>query len=62
MELRNLYRQLALEGVLVGQPVGLGSDYGVLRIAIGARTLQDAAFQDHLEQLFIHIERRTKRQ
>jgi hypothetical protein len=61
-ELRKLYRELALEGVLVGQPVGLGSDYGVLRIAIGARTLQDAALQDHLEQLFSHIERRTKRQ
>jgi hypothetical protein len=61
MQLRNLYRELALAGVLLGQPVGLGNDYGVLRIAIGARTLQDAALQDHLQQLFIHIERRTRR-
>jgi hypothetical protein len=61
-QLRNLYRELALEGVLLGQPVGLGNDYGVLRIAIGARTLQDAALQDNLQQLFTHIERRTRRQ
>jgi hypothetical protein len=54
--LRALYQRLALEGVLVGQPVGLG-DYGVLRIAIGARTLQDTALPDHLLQLFAHIER-----
>ncbi len=58
-ELRDLYRQLGLDGVLLGQPVGLGSDYGVLRIAIGARTLHDEALQANLQQLFTRIERRT---
>jgi hypothetical protein len=61
IELRDLYRELALDGALLGQPVGLGSDYGVLRIAIGARTLRDPAVQDNLQQLFTHIERRTRR-
>ncbi len=58
-ELRSLYRELALDGLLLGQPVGLGSDYGALRIAIGARTLRDAAVQDNLQRLFTGIERRT---
>jgi hypothetical protein len=39
-ELRPLYERLAYAGVLVGQPVGLGS-FGGLRIAIGARQLLD---------------------
>lgn len=58
-ELRDLYRELGLGGVLVGQPVGLGSAHGVLRIAIGARTLHDEALQANLQQLFTRIERRT---
>ena len=37
-ELRPLYEQLALGGVLLGQPVSLGS-FGGLRLAIGARDL-----------------------
>jgi hypothetical protein len=37
-ELRPLYEQLALAGVLLGQPVSVGS-FGGLRLAIGARDL-----------------------
>ena len=37
-ELRPLYEQLALGGVLLGQPVSVGS-FGGLRLAIGARDL-----------------------
>jgi hypothetical protein len=35
-ELRPIYQRLAQEGVLLGQPVGVGA-FGGLRVAIGAR-------------------------
>ena len=39
-ELRPLYEHMARNGVLLGQPVGLGS-FGGLRLAFGARDLLD---------------------
>ena len=50
-ELRPLYERLARRGVLLGQPVGLGS-FGGLRIAFGARDLLDAAGDDGLVRVF----------
>jgi hypothetical protein len=41
-ELRPIYTRLANNGVLLGQPVGLGR-FGGLRIAIGARDVLDGA-------------------
>ena len=58
-ELRDLYRALALDGVLLGQPVSVGGAYGALRIAIGARTLRDGAAATNLKRLFTQVERRT---
>ncbi len=59
-ELRSLYRNIARDGVLVGQPVGIGASYGGLRIAIGAPTLRDPGIEPHLNRLFSSIERRTQ--
>lgn len=59
-ELQDMHRDLARDGVLVGQPVSLGQDGGVLRIAVGARSLRDPQVLFHLEQLFARIERRTR--
>jgi hypothetical protein len=50
-ELRPLYEQLARSGVLLGQPVGLGS-FGGLRLAFGARDLLDAAGDAGLVRIF----------
>ena len=58
-ELRTLYRAIAGDGVLVGQPVGIGTSYGGLRIAIGAPTLRDPSVEARLSRLFSCIERRT---
>jgi hypothetical protein len=44
-ELRPLYARLARDGVLLGQPVGLGA-FGGLRIAVGARDLLPGAPAD----------------
>jgi hypothetical protein len=50
-ELRPLYLRLAKQGVLLGQPVGLGP-FGGLRIAIGARDLIDARGVADLSRVF----------
>jgi hypothetical protein len=50
-ELRGLYRQLAEEGFLLGQPVSLGG-FGGLRLALGARDLGEAADVSALPRLF----------
>lgn len=59
-ELRSLYRDIASDGVLVGQPVGVGATFGGLRIAIGASTLRDPLIEPRLQRLFSCIERRTR--
>jgi hypothetical protein len=50
-ELRPIYLRLAKEGVLLGQPVGLGP-FGGLRIAIGARELIDGQGVAGLSRVF----------
>ena len=50
-ELRLLYEQLARNGILLGQPVDLGS-FGGLRIAIGARDLLDSGAAERLDLVF----------
>jgi hypothetical protein len=57
-ELRPLYEQLARRGVLLGQPVGLGS-FGGLRLAIGARDLLDGSGDDWLARIFAALEEVT---
>jgi hypothetical protein len=59
-ELRSIYRELARDGVLVGQPVGIGSSHGGLRIAIGAATLHDSRIEENLRRLFRSLERQTR--
>lgn len=49
-ELRALYERLAREGVLLGQPVGLGASGG-LRVAVGASDLGSDRFAWKLERL-----------
>jgi hypothetical protein len=59
-ELRPLYQRLASEGVLLGQPVGLGR-FGGLRIAVGARDLLSGAAADGgLPWLFAALEYATR--
>lgn len=50
-ELRPIYLRLAKQGVLIGQPVGLGP-FGGLRIAIGARDLIDGQGSAAMVRLF----------
>ncbi len=50
-ELRPLYERLARRGVLLGQPVNLGS-FGGLRIAVGARDLVESPCSTGLPRLF----------
>jgi hypothetical protein len=57
-ELRPLYERLAQRGVLLGQPVGLGS-FGGLRIAISARDLLDEHSGDGLARVFTALEELT---
>ncbi len=57
-ELRPLYERLAHGGVLLGQPVSLGS-FGGLRIAIGARDLLDRHGDDKLARVFSALEDAT---
>ena len=57
-ELRPLYEQLAREGVLLGQPVGLGS-FGGLRLAIGARELLNSAGDGGLGRMFAALKEAT---
>jgi hypothetical protein len=59
-QLRKLYRELASDGVLVGQPVGIGASYGGLRIAIGAPMLRDPLIEPRLQRLFSSLQRRTR--
>jgi hypothetical protein len=54
--LRPLYESLAHNGILLGQPVGLGA-FGGLRIAVGARDLSpDAPADGGLPQVFAALE------
>jgi hypothetical protein len=55
-ELQRVYRRLARENFLVGQPVEIGSSSAALRIAIGARTIFDPAAEAGLARLFSAIE------
>ena len=58
--LRPLYEKLAGDGVLLGQPVGLGQ-FGGLRIAVGARDLLAGAPRDGgLPRLFSALEEATR--
>jgi hypothetical protein len=58
-ELRPLYTRLANNGVLLGQPVGLGR-FGGLRIAVGARDLLDGeAAYARWAQVFAALEAAT---
>jgi hypothetical protein len=57
-ELRPLHERLARRGVLVGQPVALGS-FGGLRIAIGARDLLAGSGDGGLAQMFAALEEVT---
>jgi len=57
-ELRPLYEHLARKGVLLGQPVGLGS-FGGLRLAIGARDLLDSSDDSGLARVFAVLEEMT---
>jgi hypothetical protein len=50
-ELRPLNERLARQGVLVGQPVGLGA-FGGLRIAVGARDLVEGGEVGRFGRLF----------
>jgi hypothetical protein len=56
--LRPLYERLARNGVLLGQPVNLGS-FGGLRIAIGARELLDGQGEGGLAEVFAALEEAT---
>jgi hypothetical protein len=56
-ELRPLYEQLALGGVLLGQPVSVGS-FGGLRLAIGARDLLSSG-DGGLARVFAALEEAT---
>jgi hypothetical protein len=59
-ELRPVYTGLANQGVLLGQPVGLGR-FGGLRIAIGARDLLPGASVDAgLSRLFAALEQAVR--
>lgn len=59
-ELRPLYERLASQGVLLGQPVGLGR-FGGLRIAVGARdVLPDAPPDGCLPHVFAALAEATK--
>jgi hypothetical protein len=57
-ELRPLYERLARAGVLLGQPVTLGS-FGGLRIAIGAGDLLDGPRDGGLPRIFAALEEAT---
>jgi hypothetical protein len=57
-ELRPIYERLARNGVLLGQPVGLGS-FGGLRLAIGARDLPDSSGDGGLARIFAALEEVT---
>jgi len=59
-ELRPLYEHLAREGVLLGQPVGLGS-FGGLRIAASARDVLEGYRDSGLIRLFDALENATAR-
>jgi hypothetical protein len=54
-QLRPLYEQLAAAGILLGQPVNLGS-FGGLRLAIGARDLLVNSGDGGLARLFAALE------
>jgi hypothetical protein len=56
-ELRPLYEHLARNGVLLGQPVGLGP-FGGMRLAIGARDLLRSG-EDGLARIFAALEEAT---
>jgi hypothetical protein len=56
-ELRPLYEHLGQAGVLLGQPVGLGS-FGGLRLAFGARDLLEPS---NLTRVFAMLEEATAR-
>ena len=49
-ELRQLYRGLAGQGVLLGQPVDLGP-FGALRVAIGMRDVVRGSIEESLRRL-----------
>jgi len=57
--LRPVYEQLAGAGVLLGQPVGLGS-FGGLRIAIGARDLIEGGTSRRLDRVFAALDTVTQ--
>jgi hypothetical protein len=57
-ELRPFYEHLARRGVLLGQPVSLGS-FGGLRIAIGARNLLEGRGDGGLPRVFAALEEAT---
>ena len=57
-ELRPLYARLARTGVLLGQPVALGS-FGGLRIAIGAGDLIDGPRDGGLPRIFAALQEAT---
>jgi hypothetical protein len=54
-QLRPLYERMARLGVLLGQPVGIGS-FGGLRIAIGAQDLVDGSDDRGLARVFATLE------
>ena len=54
-QLRPLYERLARLGILLGQPVGIGS-FGGLRIAIGAQDLLDGSDDAGLARVFSTLE------
>jgi len=56
VELRPLYERLAFLGILLGQPVSLGS-FGGLRVAIGARDLLDGSGDGGLAHVFTTLDR-----
>ena len=59
-ELRPLYERLARGGILLGQPVSVGS-FGGLRIAVGARDLlPDAPDDGGLARLFLALKLETE--
>jgi hypothetical protein len=57
-ELRPFHERLAQLGVLLGQPVSLGS-FGGLRIAIGAQDLLNGCYEDVLARVFAALEQVT---
>jgi hypothetical protein len=58
-QLRPIYERLAHRGILLGQPVDLGT-FGGLRIAIGARDLLASPADDGLEAIFAGLEEATE--